>query len=311
MVRGVDYSNSRPDPAGLVKAGFSFACRYVGLGSHDKLLTKAEVVILGNAGISVVANAEGVSKGPLNGFNQGVRDGHAALAAALQCGMPQNRPIYFSVDWDVQPSEWVTVRQYFIGVATVVSHVGIYGGFNAVTWAKRDNVAQWFWQTYAWSGGKWAQGNHIEQYRNSVIVAGGEVDLNEGMVQDYGQWKVSQSFTGVKESKVFVAHQGDDFYVCDGMYSRPITRAQLGDLKTLVDEGHVDISNIDTPRDGWYEGAFGAILTLDVQTLGEQLQQYFATHPATDTLTAGEFRKALTAIGATYDAAGNGLKPAQ
>jgi hypothetical protein len=57
-------------------------------------------------------------------------------------------------------------------------------------WAKRDRVARWFWQTLAWSGGRWAGHNHLEQYRTGVSLAGGTVDLCRSKTVDYGQWGV-------------------------------------------------------------------------------------------------------------------------
>jgi hypothetical protein len=56
-------------------------------------------------------------------------------------------------------------------------------------WAARDGVAAWFFQTYAWSGGLWYGGNHVEQYKNGVIVAGGEVDLCRSVKAEFGQWR--------------------------------------------------------------------------------------------------------------------------
>lgn len=313
-VEGVDYSDARPNAHALYSAGKHFVCRYVGPGGASKHLTSSEARALSAAGLWIVANAEGSSRGALNGYSQGVSDAHAALNMANGCGMPSGRPIYFSVDWDVQPWEWSNVKQYFAGVASVLpwTQIGIYGGLHACLWAKRDRIAHWFWQTYAWSGGTWMSDVDIQQYHNGVIVAGASVDLNRAMTQDYGQWQAFSNKLPVSPpllpegKKMFIANQGDDFYVCNGQFSRPITRAQLGDLKTLVQEGHVDVDNIDSPRSGWYEGAFGVILSVDVNSLASQLEAFFATHPATDTLTAGQFRKALTALGATFDAEGSG-----
>src|SRR6185295_10224570 len=97
-----------------------------------------------------------------------------AVEAMAAVGMPDGRPFYFAVDWDVTPEQWPAVLDYFRGAASILTteRVGIY----AVRWAVRDRAASWFFQTYAWSKGQWYPGNHIEQYRNGVSLVGGDVD---------------------------------------------------------------------------------------------------------------------------------------
>jgi hypothetical protein len=70
------------------------------------------------------------------------------------------------------------------------ARVGVYGSYDVMNWAKRDGVARWYWQTFAWSGGRWAGHNHLEQYRNDVSLAGGTVDLCRSKTADFGQWGV-------------------------------------------------------------------------------------------------------------------------
>jgi Domain of unknown function (DUF1906) len=188
-IEGVDYSSARPSPAALFAAGKRFAVRYGGPGSSGKHLTLAEANALRAAGLSIVANAEG-SSGGFTGRTAGVSWARSADTAFRACGMPADRPIYFSVDWNVTSAQWPGVVNALRGAADVIGagRVGIYGSYNAVVWARRDGVAHWFWQTYAWSGGHWAGGNHLEQYRNGVIVAGGDCDLTRALTVDYGQW---------------------------------------------------------------------------------------------------------------------------
>jgi hypothetical protein len=191
VVRGVDYAWDRPRPTGLAAAGKKFACRYGGPGSAGKQLDPAEARALRAAGLSIVANAEGAEGGLLGGFTVGAAWARSANAHFRRCGMPAGRPIYLSVDFDVTAAQWPRVANALRGAASVIgpARVGVYGGLRAVRWARRDHVARWFWQTYAWSGGVWAAGNHIEQYNNNVPLAGGTVDLNRAHPADYGQWK--------------------------------------------------------------------------------------------------------------------------
>jgi hypothetical protein len=192
QVEGVDYAWSRPNIAQLAAAGKVFACRYGGPGSSGKQLDPAEARALSAAGVAIVANAEGAADGLLGGWNAGVswaRDAEQHFAA---CGMPAGRPIYLSVDFDVASGQWSAVREALRGAASVIgaSRVGVYGGRRAIEWARRDHVAAWFWQTYAWSSGVWVPGNHIEQYRNGVALAGATLDLDRALAADFGQWTI-------------------------------------------------------------------------------------------------------------------------
>jgi hypothetical protein len=80
-------------------------------------------------------------------------------------------------------------------------------------WAKRDRVARWFWQTLAWSGGRWAGHNHLEQYRTGVSLAGGTVDLCRSKTADYGQWGVDDVTPEDAQmiAKAVADHQVNDF----------------------------------------------------------------------------------------------------
>jgi hypothetical protein len=192
MAEGVDYSWSRPNLTDLTASGKVFVVRYGGPGSPGKLLSLDEARALGDAGLSIVANAEDqrVSSTLAGGLVIGMAWAASADLHFRKCGMPADRPIYLSVDFDVTAAQWPAVADALRGAASVIGaeRVGVYGSYQAVTWARRDRVAAWFWQTYAWSGGQWARGNHIEQYRNGVPLGGGDVDLNRALTVDYGQW---------------------------------------------------------------------------------------------------------------------------
>lgn len=193
MSEGVDYAFNPPTVASLVAASKRFACRYGGPGSDSKQLHAAELRALTAGGIAVVANAEGTADGLASGWSVGEAWAKSSLAHFSALGMPDNRPVYLSVDFDCGPTRWPSVREALRGAASVLgaSRVGVYGSYDVMNWALHDNVAKWFWQTYAWSGGRWAAHNHIEQYKNGVLMGGGNVDLNRSKQNDYGQWGVS------------------------------------------------------------------------------------------------------------------------
>ncbi len=53
------------------------------------------------------------------------------------------------------------------------------------------------------------------------------------------------------------------WYACDGATSRPITQAEAADIAYLAKEGRWGVcwgtGGVGTPRDGWYEAAFGRV----------------------------------------------------
>lgn len=191
-IEGVDYSESRPSPTGLVNVGKHFAGRYVGAGSGAKLLLPDEAQQLSDAGLLIVSLVEGAELDPLQGFSKGRQHGLEALNWHTTHGFPSPLCFYFAVDFDVQPGQWPNVVQYMKGAASAVGmgRVGIYGGINAMEWAARDGVAAYYFQTYAWSGGRWSGFNTIEQYRNNVSLVGGTVDLDHALTDHYGGWNM-------------------------------------------------------------------------------------------------------------------------
>lgn len=196
MTEGVDYAGARPPALCLKAAGKHFAGRYFGPGGKWKHATCTEVSALRVAGVAVVALAEGDKYDPRDGEPRGRAHAIAADAAVRAAGMGYDIPIYFAVDWDAQPSEFRVIAHYLYGVAATIGRerTGIYGGYDVIKWAADTRNAQWFFQTYAWSGGKWFAGNHIEQYRNRQTVCGGEVDLCRSRKVDFGQWpRVTQT----------------------------------------------------------------------------------------------------------------------
>lgn len=208
-VQGVDYTGGA-NIAALVSAGKKFACRYGGPGGDWKHITPAEAQALSAAGVAVVANAEKDAGGLVRGWAEGYEWASLAEAHFARCGMPAGRPIYFSVDFDVTSTQWAAVAAALRGAAEKlggVHRVGVYGGRRAMAWARRDGVAQWFWQTLAWSGGLWEPGNHIEQYHNDVALAGIRLDLDRALVTDFGQWTTGVDMTPDQDAKLNALYQ--------------------------------------------------------------------------------------------------------
>lgn len=279
-IEGVDYAGTpHPNIGGLVAAKRVFACRYGGPGGSWKHLTAGEAAALSAAGVAIVANAEGSADGLLGGRSAGESWARSAEAHFAACGMPAGRPIYLSVDFDVSSSQWPAVREALKGAASVLglNRVGVYGGRRAIEWARRDGVARWYWQTYAWSGGVWVPGNHIEQYRNHVALAGATLDLNRALATDYGQWTVGgvgmADQTGAIHAAIFEGGGscGDYRAPANGLkssnsliqkadYTARGVDAVLAALASIAERVDVDPAELATIRAAAAEGARAGVL---------------------------------------------------
>ncbi len=150
---GVDYSGARPSPSSLRAAGYTFAARYLS-DYTGKIITRAEADSLAAAGIDVVANWENDGHDEiLQGFSAGV---HAATVGSQQAeaaGMPNTRPIYFSVDFDAQPSEQPEVDAFMDGAASVIGRdrVGAYASVAVLGRLFDSGRIAWGWQSQSWA----------------------------------------------------------------------------------------------------------------------------------------------------------------
>lgn len=189
-MEGVDYAWDRPSVSGLYSVGKRFVGRYISYDRTGKNMTKNEANSIRGHGMDVVVNWEATTDGARGGHAEGVRHGRDALAQAHALGVPPGAAIYFSIDFDAQPHEMPTVMAYFGGVASQVGHArtGAYGGYNQLAYLHNFNAVAWYWQTYAWSGGRVLPYAHLLQYHNHIRVAGGIVDLDRALKPSFGAW---------------------------------------------------------------------------------------------------------------------------
>lgn len=192
LLEGLDYAFQRPPIAAMQAEGIKFVCRYLSQINHltkPKILTRDEALGLNAAGIAVVSNFEWYPERCTEGFEAGREDAIVARDQARACGMPEGRPIYFSVDIDTSSGR---ISDYFRGILSVLppGQVGVYGSYQICRDLDQLNLAEWLWQTYAWSGGQWYGDNHIEQYENNITVGGASADRNRSKKADFGQWFV-------------------------------------------------------------------------------------------------------------------------
>jgi len=191
-MKGLDYSHSRPDPRKVKAAGYGFVARYLfGLAPGGKGISKVEATAIRQAGLGLVVVYEEYAGRAREGWGSGVADGRIALAFARAIGFPETRPVYFAVDFPATAGQQPAVDAYLKGVASVIglSRTGVYGSYYVVERCYASKTAQWFWQTYGWSGGKVSPHTHFLQYNNGQIVAGATVDLNESRQFDFGAWE--------------------------------------------------------------------------------------------------------------------------
>ncbi|MFI6599179.1 glycoside hydrolase domain-containing protein [Nonomuraea sp. NPDC050536] len=208
---GLD-SNEDPDPGQIAAAGYTFLSYYLtGSGS----MTAAKVAACAAHGVAVIANYEHYQNpftlaspgvpGRTDGrspFDGGRYDAQLALAAANNCGIPGDRPIYFSIDIDVLPSQFSAADAYMDGVASVLppSRIGVYSSTWYIDHLAGNGKATWFWQSKStgFSGGAngtlnphtniWQQSNPLYVY-----ISGKTCDWNYVITGDYGQWGTGPS----------------------------------------------------------------------------------------------------------------------
>ena len=191
-IEGVDYSWGRPDLKCLHSKGKQFACRYLSFNTDNKTLTRGEADQITAAGMWVVANWEQTGKGDIGGRTM-AQAVDRALQIADQCNIPKGRPIYLSVDYDVQPGEYNRIEdiigkaQQGIGKAYDVG--ALYGSYSLLRAMFDRGAIRWGWQTYAWSYGNVDPRAQVLQYHNGVSLCGGDIDLDRAFVADYGQWR--------------------------------------------------------------------------------------------------------------------------
>jgi hypothetical protein len=192
MREGLDYAwHGTLQPQTFINAGYSFVCRYL---SRDptKDIDATEAKLLSDAGLDIVLVWETSERRPVTGgYEGGKTDAKTAFERAAALGMPDDRPIYFAMDYDVAAG---AADDYFRGIRDAgypATHVGIYAGLRPLRHLLNEGLARYGWQTSAWSGGVWDPRAHLRQYKYGLKFPGVDsADANHAMAEDFGQWSL-------------------------------------------------------------------------------------------------------------------------
>lgn len=186
---GADGTSS--SVAFLKSVGAQFISRYT--SEQSWALTPSEARNLSNNGIWIVSNYEHYTNDIGGGFAQGVTNAHTGWRVHTACGGPVDRPIYFSVDEDVDPN-LASLHQYFAGACSVLGagRVGVYGSTAVCLALKAAGLVTYTWRTMStgWRGGAGVPSDfNVEQtgYFNSSY------DRDAAITEDFGQWMVGKS----------------------------------------------------------------------------------------------------------------------
>jgi hypothetical protein len=185
---GVDYAFAHPAPAALVRAHATFVVRYIASGG-GKDITREEAEDLSHAGLDIALVCEtsaGFMAEPLPAFLLG-----DVFHAAQEAGMPHGRPVYFAHDEEGQIGPAIRFLRDAID-RRGPAQIGAYGGLAFIEAAYQAGV-RYLWQTLAWSGTptRWSPHAQLRQTIIETTVAGAQVDIDQALAADFGQWQVS------------------------------------------------------------------------------------------------------------------------
>lgn len=217
IAHGIDAAWNRPPVNVCLNHGVQFICGYVSWDNTGKNISFSEIDAYRAAGIDYVCNWEyGASEATL-GYAKGVESATEAVRQAKALGIPDGRPIYFSVDEDVNP---LSIYNYFNGAAGVCwdagLQIGVYGSQAVCRYLYANGRAAYTWRSMstAWQNdGMPFQFNMVQTQQYTMDNY--DVDLNEAVTSDYGQWM----------------YQGDDMALGD-VYEQKLRDFLDGMVKT-------------------------------------------------------------------------------
>lgn len=186
------------DVAALARAGYVGFVRYLDFLPNSKVITKAEYDLILQLGKVIILNWENLADDMRRGAGVGAVHAFEANRQANALGHPMDRPIFYSADWDAQPSDYDAVEAYLRAAGgaggSLISGLrpaGIYGKRALMEEMIRRGAA-WpgGWEPVAWSDGIISPMATLYQRLTPTIwPADGSIDedivVNDAV--DYGQ----------------------------------------------------------------------------------------------------------------------------
>jgi Putative peptidoglycan-binding domain-containing protein len=189
------------DTAGRLKrAGVEAVGRYLGPEHSWKAMSRKESRAILAAGLGIFSIWE--TNPVRNAYfteTQAEQDAASAARYAAEMGQPSGTPIYFTVDYDAGEKDMSTILRYFRRIRGIRYGIGAYGSFRVIEALARAQAADFFYQTYAWSGGQLSGHAHIYQYKNDRTLEGIRVD-DDRILKPSGVW--FDSGAGKKEGRI-------------------------------------------------------------------------------------------------------------
>lgn len=191
MVNAVDCTGlNQTQITGLANNGIKYVGRYLSHSSW-KGLTNNEATMLKTAGIDIFSIYE-TNPTSLTYFTEskGKSDALDAIALAQEVGQPTGTAIYFTVDYDAQPAHFPAILAYFKAIKENLSgfKLGAYGSYAVLNFLHDNNIADYYFQTVAWSQGQRNNFLNIYQYQCDKTLAGVNVDYDNLEKEDIGSW---------------------------------------------------------------------------------------------------------------------------
>jgi len=195
----------------------NFVARYYDLNppTNTHHLSQAEQTALQKAGLDVVVVWQ-TKRPPLTGIGPtsaayltsfGPQDALAAFAMASDYGQPAHTPVYFAIDFDVQPAAYAALQTYFgdlssgyqqylaqnrlVGLEPTPYAIGIYGLKSALEVCYRLGITSYFWQAVRHTRPLWAHTNVWQRtnapFDDPTQVCNHAADFDESW-GDPGSW---------------------------------------------------------------------------------------------------------------------------
>jgi transposase len=195
------------DHAAMRAAGVTFVCRYIGSqvrrATRDaKWLSPSEARALHSDDFDLAVVFETAARRADAGRPAGLADARTAVAELAYCGLLDDLPVYFAVDWDATVGPLITA--YFTAVAEVLGLKRVGGvrrlqGHQGAVRQEADHLRLADIRLVRRPVGP---AHPLEQYLNDERTGGASVDFDRSMQADFGQWRAATPVPSPEEDEM-------------------------------------------------------------------------------------------------------------